>query len=121
MWWSDRNRITVVANGSIGVAYNASRPGTEWRMSQASSSECKRIVLDGSSYTAEPQVTSVGIMEQSVTENLVTLTRALDCRLLFDEFTEFSKTFWDFTIFRTIPGLWHEIIHYCEYPADNIK
>ena len=35
MWRSDRNRIACMANGSIGVAYNAIRPGSERRMSQA--------------------------------------------------------------------------------------
>ena len=45
MWLSDRSRIVGVANGSIGVAYNAIRPGTERRMSQASPSERKRIVF----------------------------------------------------------------------------
>ena len=45
MWRSDRNRIACIANGSIGFAYNAVRPGTERRMSQASPSERKRIVF----------------------------------------------------------------------------
>ena len=37
---------------------------------------------DGSSHAAKPQVAKVGIMEQSGIENLVTLTRALDCCLM---------------------------------------
>ena len=31
MWPSDRNRIACIANGSIGVAFIAIRPGTERR------------------------------------------------------------------------------------------
>ena len=45
MWRADRNRIACIANGSIGVAYNAIRPVTERRVSQASPSERKRIVF----------------------------------------------------------------------------